>query len=60
MTLNSSLTNQKLDKENTSHSFRRIDASSTPVNNENTVSFRLRQEPKRIPKIPVTSTQSDV
>jgi hypothetical protein len=59
ITSNSSLTNQKLDKENTSHQSRRLSASSIPVKNENNVSFRLRQEPKQIPKIPVVSTQSD-
>jgi len=55
---NSSIINQKLPKQNISHSFRRISTSAIPTKNQNTITLRLRQEPKEIPKIPVSSSQS--
>jgi hypothetical protein len=50
-------TNQKLTRPTTGTS-RRLSASAFPVNNDKTVTVRLRQEPKSIPKIPVLPSQS--
>jgi hypothetical protein len=57
-TSHSSFDNAKLPKENTSHSSRRLSASSIPTKNQSTVTLRLRQERKEIPKIPVLPSQS--
>ncbi|CAF4521321.1 unnamed protein product [Rotaria sp. Silwood1] len=54
----SSSTNKKLSKDYSSNSSRRISATSFSTNNENTVTVRLRHEPKQIPKIPVVSSES--
>jgi hypothetical protein len=57
-TSNTTFTNQKLPKTNTTHLSRRLSVSSLPIQKEKTLSLRVRQDTKEIPKIPVLSSQS--